>query len=189
MKYEALISGRFYHIYNKGNNDELIFKEAENYQYFLSLVKKYLVNVLDIYSYCLMNNHFHLLVRIKETTESKDVSKSLSNLFNAYAKAFNKKYKRTGSLFRDRFKRILIKDEVYLKNLIVYINLNPVHHKVVNTIESYKYVSYHSLTSEKETLLKREEVLAYFNDTENFKYYIQNKIVLKLEGFARLAIE
>src|SRR5690625_3170448 len=89
----------FYHIFNRGNNKQPIFLEDANYFYFLKLVKKHILPIADIYSYCLLNNHFHLLVKIKEECE-KNPSQSFSNLFNAYSKAFNKRYKRTGSLDR-----------------------------------------------------------------------------------------
>ena len=90
-----------------------------NYFYFLQLLKKYILPVANVFSYCLLKNHFHLLVQIKEGKEEKVISKGFSNFFNSYSKSINKKYNRSGSLFRDRFKRIKIKDEEYLKTLIV----------------------------------------------------------------------
>jgi len=66
-----------------------------------------------------MNNHFHLVIRLN--TQEKEVTQAFSNLFNSYAKAFNKQINRTGSLFEKHFKRIKLKDETYLKQLIVYV--------------------------------------------------------------------
>ena len=94
---------------------------------------------------------------------------SFSNLFNAYAKAFNRKYKRTGSLFQEHLKRIKIEDEGYLKNLLVYINTNPSHHNIAD-YESYKHSSYQGLISNNATWLKRNEVIELFSDVENFKH-------------------
>jgi len=77
----------YYHIYNRGNNSEIIFREESNYFYFLKLLKKYILPVADVFAYCLLNNHFHLLIRIKEEDKiTVNIEKSFSNLFNAYAK-------------------------------------------------------------------------------------------------------
>ena len=111
-KPEPLQYGQYYHIYNRGNNGETLFREQRNYPYFLKLYANYIEPVAATYAYCLMSNHFHLLVRIKEYEECKKVCQSLkdwqtyeavypsrafSNLFSTYTKAFNKSYQRTGS--------------------------------------------------------------------------------------------
>ncbi len=182
MKYEPFEPSCFYHIYNRGNNKENIFKTEENYQYFLKLVKKYLLSIGKIYSYCLLPNHFHFIIQIKDENELPDKIKNgnlglhhpFSNLFNAYTKAINKKYQRTGSLFQEHLKRIKIENEVYLKNLIVYVNTNPAHHSIANYID-YNHSSYKSLLSKKPTLLERVEVINLFDDIENFKFLHQKK--------------
>ena len=69
MEIDEIDEGYFYHIYNRGNNSEKIFFSEENYAYFLKLLTKYIFPVADIYAYCLLNNHFHILVRIKEKNE------------------------------------------------------------------------------------------------------------------------
>ena len=69
MEIDEIEEGYFYHIYNRGNNSEKIFFSEENYAYFLKLLTKYIFPVADIYAYCLLNNHFHILVRIKEKNE------------------------------------------------------------------------------------------------------------------------
>ncbi|PCH49679.1 MAG: transposase [Flavobacteriaceae bacterium] len=170
MKLAPLEASYFYHFYNRGNNKECIFIEEDNYSYFLKLVKKYLVPIAEIYSYCLLSNHFHLIIKIKEENElpsSIKLHQAFSNLFNAYTKAFNKKYNRTGSLFQKHPKRIKITNESYLKNLIVYVNTNPDHHSI-SSFPTYKFSSYKALISNQPTLIKREEVINMFNDKENF---------------------
>ena len=189
MKYEILEANNYYHIFNQGNNGENIFIEEINYSYFLKLLKKYILPIADVFSYCLLKNHFHLLVRIKDIQEGKLISKAFSNFFNAYSKSINKKYNRSGSLFRDRFKRIKVKEEDYFKRLIVYINLNPVHHQFVSIIEEYKHSSYISLLSEKETLLKREEVILLFESRENLKYHLTQKKLELDEKMSALILE
>ncbi len=178
MKYEPLQKDSYYHIFNRGNNREDLFLEEENYDYFLSLVKKHIIPVADILSYCLLKNHFHLLVKTKDIEYEKSISQSFSNLFNAYSKSINKKYNRTGSLFQNKFKRIKITTNDYLTQLIVYINLNPVYHHFVNNTEDYKYSSYKAILSDKKTLLDRSRVIELFGDKENLKYYINHKKII-----------
>ncbi len=175
MKYENLTIGNYYHIFNRGNNKCDIFIDDENYMYFLSLLSKYINPIADIFSYCLLKNHFHLLVRIKEVEDSKLIARGFANLFNAYAKAINKKYNRTGSLFQYKFKRIKIDTEEYLREVIMYINLNPVYHNFIDTAKEYRYSSYNALVSNKPTALKRNEVIELFDDKDNFIFCINYK--------------
>ena len=175
MKYEPLTSDSFYHIYNCGNNREDIFIEERNYNYFLLLIKKYVLFVAQVWSYCLLKNHFHLLIKTKEKINDKDISQAFSNLFNAYSKAINKAYQRSGSLFKDRFSRIKIEEENYLKKVIIYINANAVHHGFVVNAEDYKFCSYLALITDKRTLVERDEIIELFENRENFKYVIKQK--------------
>ena len=175
MSYEKIESGYYYHIFNQGNNQENLLKEKMNYAYFLRLLEKHIVPVADIFSYCLLKNHFHILIRTKELKEERLCSKAISNVCNAYAKAINKRYDRTGSLFRDRFKRIRVLDEQYLRQLIVYINLNPVYHGFTDNIYSYQYSSLNVLFSKRKTVLNRQEVWELFDNRENFQYCIEMK--------------
>ncbi|WP_213195510.1 transposase [Cloacibacterium caeni] len=183
MEIDEIEEGYFYHIYNRGNNSEKIFFSEENYAYFLKLLTKYIFPVADIYAYCLLNNHFHILVRIKEKNEieinklkfstvekPKEVSASrqFSHFLNAYSQAVNKKYARTGSLFEKRFERKRISDDHYLRQVILYINTNPLKHNLVEKPEDYKWSSYNSHISNAKTKLKRKEVIELFDDVENF---------------------
>jgi len=175
MKYEIIEGDQFYHIYNRGNNKEDIFKEVMNYSYFLNLMRKYIVPIADVLSYCLLKNHFHLLIKTKKLEKDKKFSQAFSNMCNAYAKAINKKYNRTGSLFQTRFKRIKISDENYLRQLIIYINLNHIYHGFTSRLFEYEYSSLLLLLSKQNTFLKRSEVMELFEDKENFHYCIKKK--------------
>ena len=183
MEIDEIEEGYFYHIYNRGNNSEKIFFSEENYAYFLKLLTKYIFPVADIYAYCLLNSHFHILVRIKEKNEieinklkfstvekPKEVSASrqFSHFLNAYSQAVNKKYARTGSLFEKRFERKRISDNHYLRQVILYINTNPLKHNLVEKPKDYKWSSYNSHISNAKTKLKRKEVIELFDDVENF---------------------
>jgi len=189
MKQEPIEPGVYYHIFNRGNNKENLFKEKENYFYFLKLMEKYLPEICNIYSYCLLPNHFHILLKIKEESElpvsyqkgEKRIHQPFSNMFNAYTKAINIRYNRTGSLFQEHLHRIKVSSEDYFKQLILYIHLNPENHGIINCFSDYNFSSYKSYLSSKETLLKRAEVIDYFDNKSNFiKCHQDRKIRLEL---------
>ena len=101
----------YYHIFNRGNNRQTVFFDADNYLYFLRGVKKYLLPVVDMIAYCLMPTHYHLMVRVKdlggqtsEVFETSEVSSAMQKLSISYTKAINKRFERVGSLFQGHFK-------------------------------------------------------------------------------------
>ena len=181
-----LENGKYYHIYNRGNNGIDLFYETENYNHFLRLYEKYIDPVTETFAWCLMKNHFHILVYIKEPNEidttkleysstdkpkTVNASKQFSNLFNAYTLAMNKRYNRTGSLFEKNFKRKIVSSENYFQKLIFYIHNNPIHHRFAEHIVEYPWTSYGTIISTKQTKLQRNRVIESFNDLENFKQY------------------
>jgi REP element-mobilizing transposase RayT len=178
--------GMCYHIYNRGNNRENLFLDERNYPYFLRLYKKHVDPIADTFAYCLMRNHFHFSVRIKETSQilktsdvySKKVSPSqaFANFFNAYAKAINKGYGRTGSLFEERFARIPITSTFYFQNLIFYIHFNPQKHGFVADFRDWYWSSYHELIGNGPTDLKRNEVLELFGGIRGFEEFHQGRL-------------
>lgn len=183
--------GRYYHIYNRGINSCDLFTEEDNYSYFLDLYEKYIDPIAETFAWVLMPNHFHLLIRLKDADKVdltgfenlsglKPPHQYFSNLFNAYTKAFNKRNKRHGSLFERPFKRKLIEDEVYLKQLVLYIHNNPVHHGFCSHPIEYGWNSYLSCVSIKPTKLNREETIGWFDDKANFKY-MHNKTIENMQ--------
>ena len=176
MEKDIFESGHYYHIYNRGNNKENIFIEEKNYNYFLEKMKKYLLPIADVYAYCLLKNHFHIVLKIKDQKELPEKFKEkihlpFSNFFNSYAKSINTAYNRTGSLFQEHLQRNRIENEEYLKQLIVYVHLNPVKHKFTESFETYLNSSYRSYLSNKETSIERDFILELFGGLENFKFY------------------
>jgi putative transposase len=192
---------KFYHIYNHANGNENLFREDDNYLFFLKKFALYINPIADTYAYCLMPNHIHFLIKIKEEEilieyftrdrkELKDlsdfqnlaglVSKQFSNLFNSYAKAYNKLFARRGSLFNKPFKRKEIDNENYLTKVIHYIHANPIHHGFTKDIREWPYSSYHSHLLTKPTSLKREEVLSWFGGTTEFTTFHAQSIERKL---------
>jgi putative transposase len=174
MTYQSsLYPGIFYHIYNRGVNRENIFFEGRNYHHFLRLYIRYISPVADISAYCLLKNHFHLLIRMKDAEDPKEFNKSsgsiaFSNFFNAYAKAINNAYGRTGSLFQHPFGRIPITSQTYLVQIVRYIHFNAQKHHLTKDFRDWKYSSYRTLTSNQSTKLLREEVLCWFDGKEGF---------------------
>jgi putative transposase len=183
---EPILHGNYYHIYNRGNNGIDVFLENENYYHFLRLYTKYIEPIAETYAWCLLKNHFHILVRIKEKVEIEqneltyttiekpkiiDPSRQFSHLFNSYTQAINKRHNRTGSLFETTFERKLVASEAYFQQLIYYIHNNPVHHGFVKQICLYPWSSYETVISDKPTKLKRKEVIELYGDIENYIFY------------------
>ena len=204
----------YYHIYNRGTDKRKIFLEKEDYLRFLALfflcnnsnpldIKKFLrqgrslTNLTDVYdiekentlvdigAYCLMPNHFHLL--IKEKVNS-GISKFMKKLCTAYAMYFNKKNERNGNLFQGRFKSELADKDGYLNYLFAYIHLNPIKliepgwrekgiknitraHKFLNDYQWSSYAFYTGKKSE-DLILNAKEFPKYFENFNEFKYFI-----------------
>lgn len=180
---ESFECGYVYHIYTHGNGKDLIFRENENYRYFLDKLLKYIAPIAEIYAYCLMPNHFHLLLRFKIVEsisgddEHKYLMKQFSNLLNGYAKAYNKKYTRKGALFLDYLKRKRVDDEKYLKKLFHYIHNNTVSHGFVETMNVWKYSSYHSyINFHKDSKIERKEMMQYFDTIKDFIEYHKSNV-------------
>lgn len=172
MKVQPILPDRLYHVYNRGNNKEDIFTEEDNYRYFKNLIKRHLLPVCDIYSYCFLKNHFHLVLKTKET--DVNLSRSFANLFNAYSKGFNKRNNRVGSLFQKNFKRVLVEDERYFKQLILYVNQNPEKHGF-GDFKKYVYSSYNELVDGQSDLIDTDFVYKLFSDKKAFLELINKR--------------
>lgn len=175
IRKQSFVEKEFYHIYNRGNSKQKIFHDAKDYEHFISLLyacnsknnfkiqnlnkKESLYDfergnlIVSIGSYCLMPNHFHLLIT---QTQDGDISKFMQKLSTAYVMYYNKKYKRTGSLFEGKFKSQHINNDKYLKYLFSYIHLNPIKlidklwkekgitnkNRALDYLNSYQYSSF-----------------------------------------------
>ena len=171
-----LVHGNFYHIYNRGNNHENIFPQERNYAYFIYLWWKHISPIAETWAYCLLKNHFHAVVYIKEQInltglekkKPKDPSQYFSNFFNAYSRGLNIATQRTGALFERPFKRIPIDNENYLMRLVVYIHQNPQKHGFVIDFKDWNFSSYNSIIGNNPTRLQRNKVLQLFGSREDF---------------------
>ncbi|MEJ8758355.1 hypothetical protein WG947_15180 [Pontibacter sp. H259] len=182
QKLAALESGKYYHIYTRGNNTETLFKHLDNYHLFLQLYRKYLMPYADTFAYCLLPNHVHFLIRIKDEDalmrqggedfmKRISVERQLAHLLNSYTKTINHRYERVGKLFQHRFGRKEVTSEAYFTRLIYYIHFNPQHHGLIDDFSDWPHSSYHSLLSKSKTALQREEVLEWFGSRDWYKKF------------------
>jgi len=174
---------KFYHIWNRGNNRENLFYTPANYEYFLRLYDQFLDPVAETYSFCLLPNHFHLLIRTRsfnnilvsptgETNmKSNPVSLAFQRFFTAYSQAINIQQRRTGSLFQKPFKRLEVTTTGQLANLVHYIHTNPQKHGIIDDLRLYPWSSYERVMRARPSKLKKEEVVSWFKNKENYLNY------------------
>ena len=144
-------SGSIYHVYNRGNNKQVIFFTRANYLFFLNKVRNEISPIADIISYCLMPNHYHLMIQAKELSDDAKhpLSRKLGTLQSSYTRAINIQENRTGSLFQQKTKAIEIyslydsndKND-YLTTCFHYIHQNPLKAGLVMRMEDWEYSSF-----------------------------------------------
>lgn len=179
-----LLPDTSYHIFNHANGFENIFRHEGNYYFFLEKYRKYIGPVAETYAFCLLPNHFHLLIRTKAFAQSLEVSPvgetsrkanpvslAFQRLFTAYSQAINIQQHRTGSLFQKPFKRLEVKSAKQLANLVHYIHTNPQRHGITDDFRQYPWSSYERIIIARPSKLKKEEVLAWFKNKDNYLDY------------------
>jgi len=206
--------GKLFHLFNRANSqDEIIFPKRENYLFFLRQYRKYLDKYFDTICYCLLPNHFHFLVKVKEFDEKLQTDKnlqgfqnleglelqnrfesliiqSISNFLNSYAKAFNKRYKCRGSLFPKRTKNKLIDQERYLQRITRYIHRNPLKHKLVTSLEDWEFSSYLDYIGLRNgNLPKKDIILQNFINIQDFRNFTELGIDDYEEKFEQYFLE
>lgn len=172
----------YYHVYARGSNKQKIFIDSTDYNYFLSLFDRYLskcqaisktgeayphyAGKVNVVAYCLMSNHFHLLVYQKKLPY---LEKLMRSIMTSYSRYFNLRYKRTGSLFESRYKAVHIDDDSYLQHITRYIHLNP------RRWEQYRYSSlkyYKDTTNRQPVWLNTKPILDLFEDTDEYMQFV-----------------
>lgn len=148
-----LVEGNIYHVFNRGNNKQKIFFSPENYMFFIQGIQKYIIPTCDLFAWCLMPNHFHLLIHANEKSievikdgsfERQQFSQGIKMLLSSYSKAINKQEKRTGNLFQQKTKAICVselKDETP-QIVFHYIHQNPMKARLVKRMEDWEYSSF-----------------------------------------------
>ncbi len=163
--------GRYYHLYNRGNNHQAIFFERENYLYFLKQFRRHLAEqTVHTIAYCLMPNHYHFLIYLRNDSLSAAMHKfSLS-----YTNAINRRYRRCGSLFQGRYQTIHVDGNDYLLNLTRYIHLNPVKAGLVKHPEDWEFSSYRDYINLRQgTLPKPDEVRQQAGSAQAYRIFVE----------------
>ena len=186
-----------YHIFNHANGFENIFTVDDNYRFFLEKYQQYILPIAETYAYCLLPNHFHLVVRIRrrevleevfrnfkstnfskfpnlEKVEVTDniieqfISKQFANLFSCYTQSFNKVNKRRGSLFLKNFRRELIENKAYFLNAVIYTHRNPVHHAFCDRYTDWSYTSFCEIKERNSHMIEVDKLLRMFGGRDSF---------------------
>ena len=153
-----LIQNECYHIYNRGNNKQPIFFNDGNYIFFIKKIREQLTTYAEIICYCLMPNHFHIIIQANEKSVTERMSfggKPMQEfayrvgiLLSSYSQAVNKQNNTTGSLFQQKTKAKILseqiegKQESYLENCFFYVHNNPVEAGLINNLKEWHWSSY-----------------------------------------------
>lgn len=204
------VTGNFYHIFNRGVEKRLIFLNESDFQHFLQTIYYYQFigpkpkfstykrfrnqrfdenpKLIEIICYCLMPNHFHLLIKqIKEG----GIHEFMSKVTNSYTKYFNTKYKRVGPLFQGQFKAVPVMSDEQLIHLSRYIHLNPYVSGLTKNLEDYQYSSFNEFKLGMEQLCSINEILSLFKDKEDYLEFIKNQqsYALEISNIKHLCID
>jgi REP element-mobilizing transposase RayT len=164
----------WYHVMNRGRRGEDIFADSEDFKAFIDLLKQSAEywNV-KVSAYCLMSNHYHLLIQ----TPLSNLSRFMRHLNGVYTQRYNRIHQCDGQLFRGRYKAILVEADSYLLELVRYIHRNPVKAEIVEDLEQYPWSSHHDYLLEENhsTWLHKDFVLAMLttNTKQRLKAYQQ----------------
>lgn len=176
----VFVSESHYHLYNRGINKARIFLDAEDYTYFERLLRRHLSSEtqtdalgrqykslsdeVQLEAYCLMPNHFHLLVYQQVEHGIVDLMMSIATAYTMY---FNRKYERRGPLYESTYRASLIDEDAYLEHISRYIHLNPKQYK------SWPYSSYQAyLATENVDWLHPERILAMFSSKREYRQFV-----------------
>ena len=171
-----LYYNQYYHLYNRSNNKEVVFRSHDNYLYFLTKYREAFRDSLETIAYCLMPTHFHFLVRVT-TADKLGLQNSLGKLLSSYTRAVNKRYHRHGSLFQPHSKSKLVDSEKYLLTLTAYIHQNPIRSKLTQRQEEWIYSSYQDYIGiRKGTLPNKAIIFEYCKTIEEFRSFSEQTI-------------
>jgi putative transposase len=127
-----------YHVYNRAVLKQALFRREADYRFFIDKIEQYKNNHrVDVITFCIMPNHFHMLIYARE--ESVDISRFMKSLQHSYAFYFKRNYGSEGHVFESRYKHKLVKDPIYLSNIIAYIKNNPVRKGLVDSADKWRF--------------------------------------------------
>ena len=195
---KTYIENGYYHIYNRGVEKRLIFQDREDYTKFLYLLKVYLsppeelrkeypllkihivhnnlFGEIDLLAFCLMPNHFHLLVKQKS---KRAITRLMKQILTAYSMYFNKRHERVGPLFQERYKASLVDSDEYILHLSRYIHLNPIARGV--SLDEFDWSSYlYYLGKRHAPWININIIKEYFNDSKkgfSYKEFVEDHLL------------
>jgi REP element-mobilizing transposase RayT len=143
MKISLLLPGKYYHIYNRARNGDPLFESEEACRFFLKLYRSHIDPIAETYAYCLLDDHLHLLIRIRDNVEGS-LYRPFAILFNSYTNGYNRHNHKEGRIFKFKLKRVEIRSLPYFREMIRYVNQNPWRHGVTDHPGSYRFSSFRS---------------------------------------------
>jgi putative transposase len=174
--------GAYYHVMNRGLSRRAIFLGDKGRERFLDLLSDITrLWKIEIYAYCLMDNHYHLLLH----TPKGGLARAMRHLDGIYTQRFNRSHHRDGPLFRGRYKAILIDAEEYFVSVVRYIHHNPVEAGVVSEMDRYRWSSHRGYLSKRErpVWLNTRSVLARFGGVREYREFMHSEIEKEVVDF------
>jgi REP element-mobilizing transposase RayT len=170
-KIKESFPGLVCHVYNRGVNKEKIFRDEEDYIFYLRRVRVYKDKFkIDIICYNWLDNHYHYIL---EQLSEHSISQFMRSVHTSYGQHFNKKYGRVGPLFQDRFKQAVLNDNNFIY-ISAYVNANAQIHGFVEKPEDYKWCSYPDyLRLRSGTLCNKSRILDQFEDIEEYRKFVE----------------
>ena len=186
------INGEYYHLYNRGLEKKTMFYDRRDYKHFVEALFYYQIQnpkpkfstyrrtkvfpvdhtkkIVDIICYCLMPNHFHLLIK---QLQDGGISEFMRKFIHSYTKYRNVKYNRQGSVFQGMFKAIRIESDEQLVHVSKYIHLNPLVSLLVKDLNLYPWSSYRTYISlEDNKAIAKEEILSFFKSSKDYEKFV-----------------
>ena len=179
--------GHYYHLYNRGHNRQNIFFDRQNYLYFLRQLRRHLVEQgVDVVAYCLMPNHYHLLVHLG----TDRLSERMQAFILSYTTVINQRYRRCGTLFQGRFQAIWVDTEAYLLDLSRYIHLNPVKAGFVDRPEDWEFSSYQDyLGLRQDSLPSVATFRQQWGDRLDYRWFVEGERSAATIGLQHLLLD
>ncbi len=158
-----------YHVVIRGIDKRYIYEEDEDKYFFIFCIKKAKVlGEFEIYAYCFMDNHVHLI--IKESKET--IGQIMKRITVRYVQWYNKKYGMSGHLLQNRFSSEPVETDKYLLSVIRYIHQNPIKAKIVNNLYDYKWSSYKDYINSDSNIIETQRIMDYFTDVAEFENFM-----------------
>lgn len=172
----------WYHVMNRGAGYQPIYKTNKHRYLFLEILTQASeLFGIEIHGYCLMDNHYHLLIK----TPRANLSRAMRHINGVYTQRYNRSIKKDGSLFRGRYKAIIVEKNDYLLQVSRYIHLNPVAANIINSPHDYDWSSYRSYLEPtlRSNWLKTDEILSMFKNTNAYKQFVEEGLDQETENF------